>query len=139
MSGLLAHECIERDVFVYSQPKAAIKDFRVKSTLDNSYKDGAFDLAVELRNRGDKEARLSISYELIDKANGKTVAKGEEEQTVEDGKENTVSFGKKIPGIKTWTSEKPHLYKLVMTVKENGTVTEVVPFNVGFRRIEIKP
>ena len=130
---------IERDVFVYSQPKAAIKDFRVKSTLDDSYKDGAFDLAVELRNRGDKEARLSISYELIDKANGKTVAKGEEEQTVEDGKENTVSFGKKIPGIKTWTSEKPHLYKLVMTVKENGTVTEVVPFNVGFRRIEIKP
>ena len=24
-----------------------------------------------------------------------------------------------------------------MTVKENGKVTEVIPYNVGFRRIEI--
>lgn len=26
-----------------------------------------------------------------------------------------------------------------MTVKENGKVNEIIPFNVGFRRIEIKP
>lgn len=26
-----------------------------------------------------------------------------------------------------------------MTVKEDGKVTEVIPYNVGFRRIEIKP
>ena len=28
---------IERDVFLYSQPKAALKDFRVTSTLDDTY------------------------------------------------------------------------------------------------------
>ena len=130
---------IERDVFLYSQPKAAIKDFRVRSTLDNAYRNGVFVLAVDLRNRNGNDARLSIGYELIDKASGAIVAKDEKEQTVAGGKENTVSFTKEIPSVKTWTSEKPHLYKLVMTVKENGTVTEVVPFNVGFRRIEIKP
>lgn len=26
-----------------------------------------------------------------------------------------------------------------MTVKENGKINEIIPFNVGFRRIEIKP
>lgn len=31
---------IERDVFLYSQPKTAVKDFRVVSTLDDSYTNG---------------------------------------------------------------------------------------------------
>ena len=26
-----------------------------------------------------------------------------------------------------------------MTVKENGKINEIIPFNVGFRRIEITP
>ncbi len=32
----------------------------------------------------------------------------------------------------------PNLYKLLITLKEGEKVTEIVPFNVGFRRIEIK-
>ncbi len=63
-----------------------------------------------------------------------------EEKTtyVPEGEFRTVSFSQKIPAVLTWTSEHPNLYKLLMTVKENGKVNEIVPFNVGFRRIEIK-
>src|SRR5690606_8715692 len=32
----------------------------------------------------------------------------------------------------------PNLYTLLMTVKQDGAVTEVIPFTVGFRSIEIK-
>ena len=129
---------IERDVFLYSQPKAALKDFRVTSTLDDTYKDGIFKLGVDLRNNGSTAGNMTLVYELLD-ANGKVVATGEKATNVAAGETRTVSFDQTLPDVKTWTSEAPNLYKLVMTVKENGKVNEIIPFNIGFRRIEIKP
>lgn len=129
---------IERDVFLYSQPKAALKDFRVTSTLNDTYKDGIFKLGADLRNNGSAASNMALVYELLD-AKGNVVATGEKTADVAAGETRTVSFDQTLPGVKTWTSEAPNLYKLVMTVKENGKVNEIIPFNVGFRRIEIKP
>ena len=129
---------IERDVFLYSQPKAALKDFRVTSTLDDTYKDGIFKLGADLRNNGSAASNMALVYELLD-AKGNVVATGEKTADVAAGETRTVSFDQTLPGVKTWTSEAPNLYKLVMTVKENGKANEIIPFNVGFRRIEIKP
>ncbi len=129
---------IERDVFLYSQPKAALKDFRVTSTLDDTYKNGIFKLGADLRNNGSAASNMALVYELLD-AKGNVVATGEKTADVAAGETRTVSFDQTLPGVKTWTSEAPNLYKLVMTVKENGKVNEIIPFNVGFRRIEIKP
>ncbi len=129
---------IERDVFLYSQPKAALKDFRVKSTLDDSYKNGIFALNVDLRNRGKEAANLTLVYELLN-AQGKVVAAEEKTAYIPSGEIRAVSFDQNLTNVSTWTSEAPNLYKLLMTVKKNGKVNEIIPFNVGFRRIEIKP
>ena len=128
---------IERDVFIYSQPKAAINDFRITSTLDDSYKNGIFRLAIDMKNNRSKETELGVSYELLDNRNN-VIASSETSIPVSSKEINTLTFDKIIPDVKTWNSEEPNLYKLIMTVKENGKVTEVVPYNVGFRRIEIK-
>lgn len=129
---------IERDVFVYSQPKASIQDFRVTSTLDDSYKNGIFRLKLDLKNNRSTTSSLNVGYELIDDK-GVVVAKEDKNATLEKGRHmNVVTFSKDLKDVKTWTSEAPNLYQLVMTVKENGKVTEVIPYHVGFRRIEIK-
>lgn len=129
---------IERDVFLYSQPKAAVRDFRIKSTLDDTYKNGILALEADLRNHRDAAASLTFAYELLDKQ-GKVVASDEKIVSVPAGKQETVRFDKELANVLTWTSEAPNLYKVLMTVKEGGKVTEVIPYNVGFRRIEIKP
>ena len=129
---------IERDVFLYSQPKAAVRDFHLKSTLDDTYRHGIFALEADLRNRGNASASLTFGYELLDKQ-GKAVASGEETVSVPAGECRKVRFDKQIDDVLTWSSEAPNLYKLLMTVKKDGKVTEVIPYNVGFRRIEIKP
>lgn len=129
---------IERDVFLYSQPKAAVRDFRIKSTLDDTYKNGILALEADLRNHRDAAASLTFAYELLDKQ-GKVVASEEKTVNVPAGKQETVRFDKELANVLTWTSETPNLYKVLMTVKEEGKVTEVIPYNVGFRRIEIKP
>lgn len=57
---------IERDVFIYSQPKASISDFRITSTLDDTYKNGIFRLAIDIKSRRNTTANLEVSYELVD-------------------------------------------------------------------------
>ena len=42
-------------------------------------------------------------------------------------------------GPRKWSAEDPYLYQMLLTVKgPGGNVLEVIPQNVGFRRVEIK-
>lgn len=128
---------IERDIFIWSQPKTAIKDFRVISTLDESYKDGIFKLGVDLKNTSNSPKNVTVKYELKDSQNN-TVTSGSKSLSVPANSQQTANFDYIINGVATWTSEHPNIYNLVMNVEENGQVIESVPFRVGFRKIEIK-
>ncbi len=129
---------IERDVFIWSQPKTAVHDFRVVSTLDDTYTDGIFRLGIDLVNHFNETKKLSVGFELLDK-NGQAVASSSEAVWVSPTQPYTASFAAHLKQVAKWSAETPDLYKLLMTVKdEQGKVVEVVPFHVGFRRIEIK-
>ncbi|GAB6394559.1 MAG: beta-galactosidase [Bacteroidales bacterium] len=128
---------IERDVYLYSQPKTGINDFRVVSTLDDKYKDGIFKLAVDIKNHTGAVKPVRVGYELLD-AGGQTVAAEEQDIWASANSVRTATFSAVLPAVAQWSSEHPNLFKLLMTVKEDGKLTEVAPFNVGFRRIEIK-
>ncbi len=128
---------IERDVYLWSQPKSHIRDFAVKSDLDETYTDGNFVLKTMLTNSDASKSEVEVEYELLD--NTKKVIASEKQTIVLDAREETAtSFSKTIKNPLKWTSESPNLYTLLMTVKQNGAVTEVIPFTVGFRTIEIK-
>ena len=128
---------IERDVFIWSQPKTAIKDFRVVSTLDGTYKDGIFKLGIDLKNTNSTDKNITVKYDLID-SKGNIVTSGSKALTVKGNSQSTANFDYTIKDVVTWTSEHPNLYKLMMSVADNGKVIEAVPFKVGFRKIEIK-
>ncbi len=127
---------IERDVFVYTQPKTAVKDFRIVSTLDDSYKNGIFKLEVDVRNK-DIAKNIELKYELLDQK-GKVIASETSTIALKNKEIKTLSFAKTLNNINTWSSEQPNLYKLLITINENAKTTEVIPFNVGFRRLELK-
>ncbi|MDL2320467.1 DUF4981 domain-containing protein [Alistipes sp. OttesenSCG-928-B03] len=127
----------ERDVFLWSQPRTSVWDFRVVSTLDDTYTDGIFRLEAEVRNGA---AGRMLGYELIDPS-GRTVASSRAavDDHAEQGAVATIAFDEVVlPDVKKWTAETPDLYRLLLTVSTANGVEEVVPFNVGFRRIEIK-
>ncbi|MDR2130148.1 MAG: DUF4981 domain-containing protein [Odoribacteraceae bacterium] len=129
---------IERDIFLWSQPRQAIRDFRVVSTLDDSYTDGIFKLDVDLHN-SDQEARaVTVRYTLTDAA-GMPVTTGAQEITLPGTATTTARFTPyRVERVARWSAEAPNLYRLAMSVEEAGKTTEIVPFKVGFRRIEIK-
>lgn len=119
---------IERDVYLSAQAKTSISDFDVISTFGEDLKDGIFELDVITSGSGECE----VGYELKDAA-GKVVLS--ESRKVQGGQ--TVSFEGMVADAAKWSAEQPNLYKLVMSIK-SGDKTEYVPFNVGFRRFEIK-
>ena len=128
---------IERDIFLWSQPKASIQDFRVVSTLDDTYTNGIFKLAVDLKNHTQETKNLNVGYELLD-AKGNLVTSEANDIWVSPASPQTASFEYDLKNVAPWSAEHPNLYKLLMTIKEDGKVIEVVPFNVGFRRFEMK-
>ncbi|MDR2949832.1 MAG: DUF4981 domain-containing protein [Prevotella sp.] len=128
---------IERDVFIWSQPKTAIKDFRVVSTLDDTYKNGIFKLGIDLKNANSTDKNITVKYDLVD-SKGNTITSNSKDLIVKGNDVITANFDYLIKDVATWTSERPNLYKLIMSVMDNGKVIEVVPFKVGFRKIEIK-
>ena len=69
---------IERDVFLYSQPKVAIRDFRITSTLDDTYKNGIFRLSMDVRNNSSEQSKsYTIGYKLTDTKTDKVIAESE--------------------------------------------------------------
>lgn len=128
---------IERDVFLWSQPKANIQDFRVVSTLDDTYTNGIFKLAVDLKNHTQETKNLMSGYDILD-AKGNLVTSEANDIWVSPASPQTASFEYDLKNVAPWSAEHPNLYKLLMTIKEEGKVIEVVPFNVGFRRFEMK-
>ncbi|MDR1122122.1 MAG: DUF4981 domain-containing protein, partial [Dysgonamonadaceae bacterium] len=129
---------IERDVFLWSQPAVAVRDFRVISTLDDTYTNGIFKLEVDLKNTGSQPATTTVNYSLLD-SKGNTVASASQSQVLAGhSATQTLAFATDIKQVSTWTAETPNLYKLLIEMVQENKTSEVIPFNVGFRRIEIK-
>ncbi len=129
---------IERSVYVYAQPKLRIEDFEVVSILDDAYKNGVFQLTVNLENQLSKTSNRSISYKILDE-NLKTVAFQSKAVTIKNSKSYEIEFSAKIPNVKPWSAEHPHLYTLLIQIKDKkGKTLEVIKSKIGFRSVEIK-
>ncbi|MFV0541699.1 MAG: glycoside hydrolase family 2 TIM barrel-domain containing protein [Aestuariibaculum sp.] len=128
---------IERDVYVYSQPKLRIKDFEVVSTLDGAYKNGLFSLDIDIENSTTKEERLQVSYRIYD--GDKFVSENTKQTTVTAGKTTKIDFKAELDQVKQWSAEHPNLYTLTVQLKNiKGKTVEVLSRKIGFRSVEIK-
>ncbi len=127
---------IERDVFIYATNKITIRDFRVTSDLENNYKDGIFNLALQVENNTASNANTTTSIQLLD---GEKVVFSDSKLVATQKGNNTINFNTKIPNVKTWNAETPNLYTLLIELKDkNGKVTEATSIKVGFRNVAIK-
>ena len=127
---------IERDVRIWCQAPTSVKDFDVVSTLDDSYQTGLFTLHALLANSNKKPAQVELTCELLNAA-GQTVASDTKQVEVPAGKDLTSTFDFQLPQVLTWTAEHPNLYTMLLTHKEEGKIVEVIPYHIGFRRIEL--
>lgn len=118
---------IFRDVELIGVPKDGINDYKVIADLDDEYKNGIFKVEAFLRTT--KE--VNVTFELVDVGENTVFTK-----TVV-AKEGKACIDEVIADVNHWTAETPYLYKLFMTVEDDGQIVEVIPQNVGFRNIRL--
>ena len=110
---------VARDSYMYARSPRRIADIRVRPDLVNGYRDGKLDVDLTLKGSG------KVNLQLLD-ADGKEVA------TAESTKSGRITID--IENPKKWSAEAPYLYRLLARMESTD---EIVPVNVGFRKIEL--
>ncbi|MFT5761797.1 MAG: beta-galactosidase [Polaribacter sp.] len=128
---------IERDVYIYAQPKVRIQDFEVQSTLDQTYTHGLLKIDIDLQNHEKLNKEIFVSYQLY--KDGFLITEQQNNTAVSPKRRKTTTFSTNIIRAEQWSAEHPNLYSLVLkTSDRNGNLIEVVERKIGFRSIEIK-
>lgn len=123
---------IFRPVYIYTTNKQYIKDFTVKAEPDTTdYKTGSLTAEVIL---GEATHHTEVEFTAFD-AKGDVVAT--DSVAVEGG--DRALLKATLPFINLWSAEKPYLYNIIITLRdEGGTAFEFACCKTGFRHIEIK-
>ena len=115
---------VARDSYLYSRPKKFISDIRVTPDLDATCTDGSLKVNVTVPSKS------TVALSLFD-ADGASVAS----TTLTGSGDLSTVFT--VPAVNKWTAETPYLYTLRASLIDKGNVTEVIPVNAGFRKVEI--
>ena len=134
---------IFRDVFLFATPSVHLRDFFVRTDLDEQYRDATLSVTVNLRNYlAKKSGAYAVQAELYDNASKKveTVSALQGRVShVPPGQDAVIEMHSLVKNPRKWSAEKPNLYRIVLSLKnKKGETIETAGTNVGFREIEIK-
>ncbi|MGB4660324.1 MAG: glycoside hydrolase family 2 TIM barrel-domain containing protein [Mobilitalea sp.] len=116
---------IFREVYLYVVPKVHIRDLKVQTLLSDNYDNAELCVDISATQKG------RVSLTLMD---NDIVILHEEGELLED-----CQFCFPVAKPKLWSAEVPYLYDLMLEIKDGeGTITEIIPQKVGFRKFEIK-
>ena len=119
---------IFRSVFLYAVPRTAIIDLSVVPLLDDSLTKGTLHLSAHTQGGGTLRIRLFEGDRLLCT-----------QESVISEMFNSFSLSIDVDRPLLWSAEAPNLYRLELAVLDaSGQLTELIPQEIGFRRIEIK-
>ncbi|WP_207535932.1 glycoside hydrolase family 2 TIM barrel-domain containing protein [Desertivirga arenae] len=129
---------IFRNVTLWRAPETHIRDFFIKTDLDENYKNGTTLISTKVINYSSK--RISGKKLLATIYKGQDVIKSAEAQVPELGKgqEREVNLSIPVTNPDKWTAETPSLYTCVLQLVDKNGVSEILSQKIGYREIEIK-
>lgn len=128
---------IYREVFLYAEPKTCLRDFYVKTDLDEEYKDSELSLDGYIKNYNSEKKTVRFQASILSDT-GKETPIGEGETEIAPGETATIKLSQFIKNPKKWSAEQPNLYKLVMAISSNHEIIAAKTHNIGFKKVEIK-
>jgi beta-galactosidase len=138
---------IYRNVYLFATPKVHIRDFFVRASLDEQYKNGILTIRPKLATYADTNVRgWTVQAQLYDDQKSSVLP---QPLKIEAGRilnerypqRDNVPFAllqATIENPKKWSDETPNLYTLVLTLNDDqGNVVEAQSSKIGFRKVEI--
>jgi len=139
---------IYRNVYLFAAPQVHIRDFAVRTDLDENYADATLMIRPRIANyAGQKIDNWTVEAQLYDAQKKPVLAESLSRNVRSIIRERypqrgNVPFGLLRATLKKphkWSAETPYLYTLALTLKDaDGKVIEVESCRVGFREVEIK-
>lgn len=131
---------IFRDVYLYATPHIHIWDFFVQTKLDDNYEHADLNVQAKICNYFCQERKgLLLEAQLFDQNGQLVVTKPVSVNFMNGAAEQEVRVSAFVENPLKWSAEKPHLYTLVLCLKdEHGGVIEFESCKIGFRTFEIK-
>lgn len=125
---------IERSVFLIARPKFHLSDFELRATLDESYKNGKFNLDLAFNKAPEKRDKGTVELKVFDpKKPSILLYKTQKDITA------TLNFNTIFKDIKSWNAEHPNLYVLQIShLDQKGKPVEIIRHHIGFRSVEVK-
>ncbi len=123
---------IYRDVFLWKGSAVGFRDIEILADYESEDGSGFLKLKTELNGK-DSINGYTVEVELLDPSDSLPVFSASETNS-KPGNLSAI-----VVGIEPWSAESPKLYTLLLSLKnQEGELIEVVPQQIGFRRVEIK-
>jgi beta-galactosidase len=131
---------IFRGVRLWSAPQGHIRDYFIKTDLDDQFRDATVIVNTKVKNYGNTELKARELKAVL--YNGKTPVVGAYGKktipSLKPGEEINVDLTFHVSNPKKWTAETPNLYTTVITLNDGAKTVETLSSRTGFREIEIK-
>ncbi len=134
---------IYRDVFLFSTPTVHLRDFFLRPDLDADYRDATLHVTARVRNYGPTPVGgHTVEVSLLDPegavAGTRPLVTGATAELA-PGAEAVVEMAAEVAAPRKWSSETPHLYTALLTLRDpSGRILEVERVDLGFREVEIR-
>jgi beta-galactosidase/beta-glucuronidase len=132
---------IYRQVVLWAPALVHLRDFRVRTDLNENYRDAELSIAVSVRNLGAVGAAgFRLEADLFDPQGLPVLSEAfAGEVIVAAGAEEIAGHICTVRNPAKWCDEQPNLYTLLLTLRDpSGAVVQVERVRVGFRKVEIR-
>ena len=127
---------IERDVFLYAQPKLAVRDYFLKNYLNDDLTNSKINFEVDLKNYSNK----GKDYQLITsiKKDNKVVFKKTKNGMIGSNDSQKILIDGEVTYPQLWSAEIPNLYDVEIEIQDSDNYYHKLKFKTGFRKVELK-
>ena len=124
---------IFRNVTLKAIPDIHVQDMWIQPILNKDNTSGK--IIVDVKISSIKEGAKSAKFVLADKAGNKILSESITLADVSGIVEGTITVD--VEKVIPWDNHSPYLYDTYIELYDGGQLVEVVPYKVGFRRLEI--
>ena len=125
---------IFRNVTLKAIPDVHLEDVWFKPVLNQDNESGS--VSVSMKVSATDSQKVTAGFILKDREENILVEKSLQLNKENDHLEGTICVD--LESVKLWDNHNPYLYHAYVELKtEDGSLAEVIPYDIGFRRIEI--
>ena len=128
---------IFRDVFLVSAPDVQIRDYTVRTDLDDSFTNADLEISMDIANlSGNAKNGWSVTAEAYDEDGNNILSGASAKIDSLNGNKGSCTIKTSVTAPKLWSAETPNIYALVLKLTDgSGNVQEIVSTQLGFREI----